>query len=205
LSFDIPYLDDENIEGTAADLLAKHHPSRTVPVPVERIAEIGLRIRVYPFPELYNTHGLNALLTGDQKVIFVDDKQYREYIPKARFSIAHEVGHHILHWKYCQDLPYRSIDEYVRWRLELPRKVVDRFEIQSHIFAGFLLMPTDELLEVCKAVVDEHKEELKILKPSTDPWPYIADDVAKAFEVNQPSALIRIQNSNIMSRIAIPR
>ncbi len=204
MSFEIPYLEDEYIENTTVDLLAKYHPSRIIPIPIERIVEIGLRVVIYPFPGLHNNHRLNALLTGDRKVIFVDEKQYRQYVEKSRFSIAHEVGHYVLHWKYHEDLPYTYVDEYIAWRPTLPRKVVDRFETQSHIFAGFLLMPTDELVQACNQVVGEHEADLKY-SSGVDPWPYIANDIARIFEVSPPAALIRIRNGNIPSLVRLPR
>ena len=199
MSFEIPYLEDAYIEEAANKILEKYHGSRTIPVPIETIVEVDLGIRVYPFPTLHVNHRLNAFMTGDRKIIFVDQRQYGQYVEKCRFSIAHELGHYVLHWKYHDALPYTDIVSYLDWRASLDRKVVDRFETQSGLFAGFVLMPTEELLGVCKRVVAEYRGELKGLR--IDPWPYIANEIAEVFEVSPKSALVRIRTGDIPSRI----
>jgi hypothetical protein len=201
LILDVPYLEDSYIEDEANKILEKYHPSRTIPIPIESIVELGLRIDIAPFPNLYLQHRLRACMTRDRKTIFVDKKQYYEFEEICRFSIAHELGHHILHWKYLENLPYKDVVGYTDWKTSLPGKVSDRFESQGNRFAGFILMPTAELIEVCKKIVDGYRQELKGLR--MDPWEYIANDVAAAFEVSPKAAEIQIRFVGIPSLIRL--
>jgi len=202
LNFEVPYLKYDKIKSVAAKFLDEHWPSGEIPVDIERIVEIGLHLRIAPFPELFREIKLNAFLTADRSTIFVDQVQYDSYAEKYRFSIAHEVGHYILHSQYYDHLPFTDTVSYKKWRLNADPEMVSRFEVQGNLFAELILMPDAQLLRVCKQVVKDRADELRGL--GTDVWPYLAKDVAPEFEVSPQAASIRIQNGNIPGRVPLP-
>jgi len=53
--------------------------------------------------------------------IYVDEVQYDQYNEKYRYTLAHELGHYVLHKSVYKDLPYKSPEEFVHWRLQVPR------------------------------------------------------------------------------------
>ena len=58
----------EQIRGRATEFLKQHHPSGTIPIPIEHIAEADLGIDIVPVPGLQDAlvidHSLFALRIG---------------------------------------------------------------------------------------------------------------------------------------------
>jgi hypothetical protein len=54
----------------------EHHNPRTIPIPIETIVELDLRIHVELSLNLYANHRPNACITRDRQTVFVDEKQY---------------------------------------------------------------------------------------------------------------------------------
>ena len=191
MNFEVSYLKYEKIKSVADKFLAEHWPPGEIPADIERIVELGLHPRIAP-----------AFLTVDRSTIFADQVQYDSYAEKYRFSIAHEVGHYILHSEYYDHLPFTDIAGYKKWRLSADPEMVSRFEVQGNLFAELVLMPGAQLLRVCKQVVKDRADELR--GPGTDVWPYLAKDVAPEFKVSPQAASIRIQNGKIPALVPLP-
>ncbi len=202
MNLEIPYLKYEEIKSVANKFLNDHWPSGEIPIPIEEIVELSLRLRIAPFPELFREIKLNAFLTADRSTIFVDEIQYNTYAEKYRFSIAHEVGHYVLHSEYYEHLPFSDIDTYKAWRLNADPEMVYRFEVQGNLFAELILMPSPQLVRVCEQVVKNHADHLKGV--GKDVWPYLAKDVAVEFEVSPLSASIRIEHEDIPAIVSLP-
>lgn len=127
-------------------------------------------------------------------MIYVNETQYSQFNEKYRYTLAHELGHYALHKACYEDLPFRTPDEYVKWRLSLSQEDVSWFETQGEWFAGQLLVPTVQLESVCKAVVIKYQETFKkFAKMPDDVWSYISNEVATHFDVNPPVVEIRIK------------
>ena len=58
------FLPPPEIEAAAEAFLRKYHPSRTVPVPIEEILDLQLRLNIIPVPGLFN-HSIDAFLSAD--------------------------------------------------------------------------------------------------------------------------------------------
>jgi Zn-dependent peptidase ImmA (M78 family) len=119
-------------EREAQQVLAKVGIARP-PIPVERIAqELGASLIYEPFEG-----NVSAMLFRDEHrtVIGINAKHART---RQRFSIAHEIGHLLLH-------PGRPVilDHLVRvnFRDEQSRLATNREEIAANAFAAELLMP----------------------------------------------------------------
>jgi Zn-dependent peptidase ImmA (M78 family) len=184
--------------------LYQHHPSFEIPIPVEEIIELKLGLDIFPFPRLYKDHGLNGFLSRDLSTIYVDETQYSQFNEKYRYTLAHELGHYVLHKACYEDLPFRTPDEYVQWRLSQSQGDISLFETQGEWFAGQLLVPTVQLEKVCKTVVAKYQETFKkFVKMPDDVWSYISNEVATHFDVNPPVVEIRIKKENIPAKIPI--
>jgi Zn-dependent peptidase ImmA (M78 family) len=119
------------IERKTLNLLQKISSSSTInvnnpPIPVEKIAEnfFGFRI-VQGLPSKNRASGMIQL---SQKIIAVDPK---EPVYRQRFSIAHEIGHWVLHAK---DFNGQKIFRFL--------KNQERIETEANAFAGAFLMPS---------------------------------------------------------------
>ena len=124
----------------AEALLLRHHPDRTLPVPVEDIASaIGAEVkRVRLDPDLSGI----LVRERDRRVISV---QVNHSETRQRFSVAHELGHLLMH----PGRPYiAETDKPVRvsLRTKLPAYADPREEREANQFAAALLMP-EELVQ----------------------------------------------------------
>lgn len=104
------------------------------PVPVEQIAKnLGLNVRFAPLDADIS----GAILRSNQGIVIGVNSAHHPN--RQRFSIAHEVGHYLLHEgiRVHIDRDFR-----VNLRSSESSEGLDRDEIQANRFAAELLMPT---------------------------------------------------------------
>lgn len=123
---------------TRTDSLFKKHRVTKPPVPVERIAKAeGAQVAFEPFEG-----ELSGMLYRDPNganVIAVNSLNSKT---RQRFTIAHELGHLLLHESALQvDRPIS-----VRFRDGRSGLAVDQDEIDANQFAAALLMPREWVL-----------------------------------------------------------
>lgn len=105
------------------------------PVPIERIAdELNVQLQRSPLPD-----EMSGLLyrEKDSKDVIIGVNSLHPPV-RQRFTIAHEIGHFLLHSK--QEL-YVDRDLTVRFRDERSGTAEDIHEIEANQFAAELLMP----------------------------------------------------------------
>ena len=121
------------------------------PVPIEEIADscFGLLVREVEdmssapgAPSVEPGQSISGLLLASRGEIWVNAAEAREWPPRKRFTIAHELAHWILHRTGQQALFCRhgSVEE--ADRPELPPA-----EVEANAFAAALLMPADLVRE----------------------------------------------------------
>ncbi len=200
-----PFLTYSDISQKSVAFLNEFHPSTEIPIPIEDIIELKIGLNIFPYPRLYKDHGLNGYLSYDLTTINVDDYQYEQLNEKYRFTLAHELGHYILHKSFYEKLPsFRTSDEYIQWRLSIPHEDMTWFETHSDWFAGQLLVPSSQLERICNEVVRKHRKAFSKMKTIPDDiWSYISNEVATYFEVNPPVVEIRIKREKIPDKILI--
>ncbi len=202
--FKCPYYSYKEIGNQTESFLNQYHPSQDIPIPVEEIVELKLELNIFPFPRLYKDHGLNGFLSYDLTTIYIDEMQYNQFNEKYRYTLAHELGHYVLHRACYEDLTFQSIEEYTRWIISMPADEISWFETQGEWFASQLLLPTYQLIHTCKTIITKHKEDFKKLPSIPDDiWSYIANEIADYFEVNPPVVENRIKKENIPAKIPI--
>jgi hypothetical protein len=91
-----PKLRYEDIRRRADDFLATYHPSRALPIPVEEIIDLRLRVNIVPVLGLRQAFDVEAFTSSDCTEITVDEAIYNKQPHRYRFSLAHELGHHHL-------------------------------------------------------------------------------------------------------------
>lgn len=118
-------------------------PPEKVPVPIIDIVEFDLQISVNPTARLMAECDLEAFLETSLKVIHIDQDIYmdRRYENRLRFTLAHEVGHLVLHKKEIMNAPFKTEKEWIRFRTDIREEDNLWFERQAHEFAGRLLVP----------------------------------------------------------------
>ena len=92
----VPHLSYEQLRTKATGFLNQHHPSGLIPVPIEEIVELRLRLDVIPTPGLLTNFDVDAYITSDMECIYIDEFIYKSRPSRYRFSLAHEVAHAVL-------------------------------------------------------------------------------------------------------------
>lgn len=124
-----------------------------IPVNIENVAEkIGIAIILVP--GINSKLGMDGFLSNDLKCLYLDQDLYEDeenrYEPRIRFTIAHELGHYYLHRDVIESLDFKSVEEWVKFRMDLPPETTGWFEYQANEFAGRLLIPLEPLIEYTK-------------------------------------------------------
>lgn len=123
----------------AARELITRFAVKTPPVPVERIAR-AMKIRVQYAPLDGDLSGMVAM-QDDVPVIGINALHHPN---RQRFTLAHEIGHFILHRNLIEGSVH--VDKQILHRDIMAEAGTDWREIEANAFASELLMP-DALLE----------------------------------------------------------
>ena len=141
----------EGIEERAAEFLSTvpewMWDGESVPIPVEEIADThcGLLVREVEdmtaapgCPPVGEGQTISGLLLPSKGEIWVNAAEAREWPTRRRFTIAHEIGHWVLHQKgqqslFCRHATVEAPDE--------ERPPLDPIEEEANWFASGLLMP----------------------------------------------------------------
>jgi len=149
----------EQVEQLAEGFLAKVPTyvwdGKSLPVPVEDITDthMGLLVRdvddlsLAPgAPVLADGQGLSGLLLPDRGEIWVNAAEAREWPPRRRFTIAHELGHWCMHRHAGHNVYCRAsvIDSSL---IEAEESPLPDLEREANAFAAAVLMPAPLLRE----------------------------------------------------------
>jgi Zn-dependent peptidase ImmA (M78 family) len=151
-----------------------------IPIPVEEIAkQLDIKISYEPFEGDLSVSGLLYRDNSDT-IIGVNSNESDK---RQRFTIAHELGHFILHEG---DQLHVDHNFKVNFRDNVSSQGTNFNEIEANAFAASLLMPENLVRETYEITIsngvdpfsDDHSEEVALL--------------AKLFNVSQTAMLIRL-------------
>lgn len=173
----------QTVESRAAALL-KEHSIAAPPVPVEQLARsLGARLSFEPFDD-----DMSGMLyrDGDRAIIGINSAHAQT---QQRFSIAHEIGHLLLH----EGRPM-FVDKSVRvnWRNADAALGEISEEVDANTFAASLLMPT----ALVKAAITRIVRQNDRIDTET-----LIRELADRFRVSQQAMEYRLVNVGI----AVPR
>lgn len=140
----IPAIRTQDIIHQADLFLQKYNPLYDCPIPIENIVETKLKINIFPIKDLEKKMGIDGSISKDFKTIEVDEYVYMSQEERARFTIAHEIGHYILHRKLFEaEIAINSEGSFIDFQNKLSISDWGTIEKQAFIFAQELLMPGD--------------------------------------------------------------
>lgn len=149
----VPYLKTAVLEARAADLLQHYEQTFEVvvapPVPIEAIAELLLELDFDWVPMVEPAgEAILGCLHPERRAILLNETRRRhfdQYPGSLEFTIAHEVGHYLLH---LIDSPAGQLEPAPSaapapplYHQQGQRAAAERREIQANKFAACLLMP----------------------------------------------------------------
>lgn len=183
----------------AADRIRVKFWGDKIPVDIENILEVGLKISIIPSPGLQDRGSVDSFISSNWKSVYVDNDRYAsdKYYRRIRFSLAHELGHFTLHKDIFESLEINSIEDYYRFYSECPQEQYNFLEAQANKFAGYLLMPCNllesykkkYLIEARKKLIGTTLEDIEDI----DLIGVIAQDIADIFEVSSQATEIGLK------------
>jgi len=186
-NFKAPFIRPEQAWQEADRIRKEHWPSGQVPVEVEEILW-KLGIRIDPISSLKTSNDLDAVLSGDLTRVIVDAEEYMDdrKLNRMRFSIAHELGHYVLHKKVYENIRITSVDDWIRFVESIPEDQYGYIEQQAYEFAGRLLVPIDRLRqEISRAMIKAKGAGFADWDRSGDAArEYMASNVCRVFGVS---------------------
>ena len=150
-----------------------------VPVPMIRLArKNGLAVCQIDLKKELN--GASGLLTKDKEKGWVIATHRNDTGARQRFTIAHELGHYLMHRK---DDSYSAIDTFendeIFFRSDKHNNEKERQEErEANFFAANLLMPEERVRAVYKV--------------------FTIEEMVENFAVSKPSMLYRLQNLGLL-------
>lgn len=149
----VPGLSYEDVRGHAEEFLSRHHPSRTIPIPIEEIVEFSLGVNIIPIPDLLAVHDVDGFISADLSELSVDQFILERRPARYRFTLAHEVGHIVLHGSLLKEVRLRSVDDWKRFVREMPETERASLEWQAYAFGGLVLAPKGPLQELLRSAM----------------------------------------------------
>jgi Zn-dependent peptidase ImmA (M78 family) len=172
----------QRAEAEAESLRARIAPGE-VPVPVDRIAD-GLGVPIVQESLERNVSGLLLRKEGNRAAIGVNATH--AYL-RQRFTIAHELGHFLLHPGRELILDHVRVD----LRDDVSSMGTDRQEREANAFAAELLMPA----------VDIRAEVQRLTEAGQTPDSRFVSDLAIGFSVSEQAMEYRLINLGLLRQI----
>ena len=128
------------------DFINTYHVSFSLPIPIEEIAEGKLGIEIIPVKNLRQQYDADGCLDSSLSRIFIDFDLYINNENRTRFTIAHEVGHLILHGKEFGELKIKTPEDIFKLSTGIADAEYGWLEYQAYTFAGHVLVPQTALV-----------------------------------------------------------
>jgi hypothetical protein len=176
------------------DFEERYDAAEAPPVPVERVARSLLGLFVDEADDIRALPGaptdqgrLSGMLDSEEMVVWVDRDEARRSPGRRRFTIAHEIGHLLLHVPTSREVFYdraADIQEIDEGPPDGQLPELGRREREANVFARELLMP--------ETLVDEQAHATGFNLPA----------LAGRFEVSVPAMRLRLRLLKLLPPLA---
>jgi len=169
----------EEIEKKAFQLL-KEHDHLNAPINIKSIIKkLGIKLSPYDLGE--DVSGVLVIDKGNYKIGY----NSTESLVRQRFTLAHEVGHFILHCEDKEEGLFVDNTKYM-FRKGSPNSKEYKREMQANQFAAALLMPE----QLIQKYIGDWKN-----RSSTDHE--LIKELAKKFKVSEIAMTFRLNNLGV--------
>ncbi len=104
---------------------------------------------------------------------------------RYRFTLAHEIGHILLHKHIYQKANFKNIKEWKDFTNSISDNDYSWLEYQAYAFGGLVLVPFEHLEKLTSSYVKSiHENEITLKEEWDFAWDLIAAKLAKDFEVS---------------------
>jgi len=183
------------------EFLRTYNPTGTIPVPIEEIVEFEFGINIIPVLGLQREFEIDGFTSSDLKNIYVDEYVYTDRINRYRFTLAHEIGHIVLHSSVFRANQFNSITGWKEFTNSLPDADHRWLEYQGYAFAGLVLVPRENLIKQAEKWIRKIKSEGVSLSQNWDfAWELITAHLGKAFQVSSSVIEKRLEKDEIKKK-----
>ncbi|MEK6679458.1 MAG: ImmA/IrrE family metallo-endopeptidase [Nitrospirota bacterium] len=197
----IPIHSYEDLRKKADEFLVTYNPSGAIPVPIEEIVEFDFGINVVPVLGLQREFEVEGFTSSDLKNIYVDEYVYTDYLNRYRFTLAHEIGHIILHRNLYNANRFSSIAGWKEFINSMTEEEHGWLEYQGYAFAGLVLVPRESLIKHTSELVKKIKGKKISLEQNWDfAWELIIAHLGKAFQVSSSVIEKRVDKDGIKEK-----
>ena len=198
---DIPVYSYEDLCKKADEFLLKYNSSGDIPVPIEEIVEFDFKINIVPVLGLQREFEVEGFTSGDLKNIYVDEYIYTDRITRYRFTLAHEMGHIVLHSHLYRTHRFKDIQGWKEFINSLTEEEHSWLEYQGYAFAGLVLVPKQSLIKYTNEWTKKIKDKGISMEKNWDfAWDLITEHVAKSFEVSPDVIEKRLEKDGIKKK-----
>jgi Zn-dependent peptidase ImmA (M78 family) len=175
----------------------------TLPVDVLTVIELRLKLDVIPFPDLFQKYSVDAAVLPDFSGIYVDERSYRFlegkpiwFFNRLRFSLAHELGHIMLHRDLVKDLKFTSLQVFRNWTQRCQQS---RFSLEweANEFGGRLLVPIDRLKKDFDTFVTQIQDQFPAWWTNSDLRSALADQLGEDYGVHKDVVSCRLDREEL--------
>jgi hypothetical protein len=199
----VRYISPAALEQKAQEFLAAHHATPSIPIPIEEIVEFKLHLNIIPFPNLSREFDVDGFLTVASDAIYVDQRQMLNQQTRFRFTLAHEVGHWILHRDLYEGANVQDLNGYLCFYASLDESVIDDFEFQARNLAGRILLPEAQFLSAALTSLSKARKMLPSNASDKLVCGAIARLVAPGFNVHHQVAETRLWGDDLCTRLGM--
>lgn len=197
----IPYVSEDELERLAMELREKKGLGSSKLIPDENLIDLILRAGYEIVIDEFPNNNLGLLNFKDKKVVI--NSKLEVGSPIWRFTLAHELGHAILHQRYFEmglaSVLADSDNTY------LTQSDADRIEIQANLFASFLLMPKEGFAQYYLGTLNYLRIKKNYPKIYVDNQPVNLRDyydvlrlISEKFQVSKRMVEVRISKMGLL-------
>ncbi len=188
-NFKIPYISKNNLALIASEFLEENNKDGTLPIPIELIADM-CGVSIIPTKDLKSIWGIDAFITSSFSAIVIDQFSFENYEERARFTIAHELAHLILHRNVYRSLNINDENSYIDFQSNGDPKVKKRMEAQAYIFAGYVLMPKEQFKQDFNRLINSYGG---LEHTTAEDFIYLSDELSSKYKVSGESLRRQIE------------
>ena len=194
---EIPNLSDDYIRARADEARSKccGESAYLFSFNVDEMVE-NLGLQIIPLPNLLSEFNIDGFLNYPDREIVVDESAYDsiDQWTRLRFTVAHEIGHFMLHSDFFSKLDFRTMQEWAEVYLKIDGHT--KLEEQANEFAGRFLVPREHL----ELMITEEKERI-VNRTGVDLQRILATRIAKKMLVSSVVVDIRFRVEKLMHLI----
>jgi len=206
----VKHLSKKDIVAAAMDFRADYNMVTGKVYNIEEAIEFGLGIDISPEPNLRQNYNVDAFTMGDFTSIVIDENLLKSgYYGRYRFTLAHEVGHFVLHKETLLATSIDTVSGWIDFHKSLSNTDYKAMERQCDLFASHLLMPDAELnsiLDVSYAQLKNMADSLRGLGMPVDIvreviQDRLAKEISVVFDISVMAAKVRLRPNSTLSKM----